>query len=340
MLKRPGQFCYELKNGTPQLTKADDALIFAFIPPSEEDKAWLTGELLLDEHTVLSSLDPDEMARLEFEASHVAVILKRPDTLLDLDEDGDFGVDSAGAFLFPDKLIVIQADDDPLFEYPLPERCETPAGALLALFFESIWQFMHNLKVIRQLSDSIQDNIAYSLDNHALSFMFTLQKSLMYYESALQSNRAVLLELRTNSGQIGFSAEELRLLDDLIVENDQCEGLVDIYSRVLTGLSDARVSIVNNNLTVLIKKLTIISLVFLPLNLIASIGGMSEWTWMTEAVPWQVAYGSLLVGLALLGLITWRLIGKIGIEERPKKPGHLRRLFCRHDPDDPDVCKR
>lgn len=335
-----GQHRYDLKNGLPQVAESEDAVIYAYLPPTEEDKAWLVGELSIDEHNLQSALDPDEMGRLEFESGHIVIILKHPDTTLELDEDGDFGVDSLGAFLFPDKLVIVQADDDPLFEYSASERCESPAGAVLNLFYQSISRFMRNLKVIRQLSDSIQDNIASSLDNRALSFMFTLQKSLMYYESALQSNHSVLLELRTNSSQLGFSEAELRFLDDLLIENDQCEGLVDIYSRVLTGLSDARVSIVNNNLTVLIKKLTIISLVFLPLNLIAGIGGMSEWTWMTEAIPWPYAYGSLLVAFSLIGFLTWRLIGKIGISDHPKRSGNLKRMFCRHDPDDPDVCKR
>ena len=32
----------------------------------------------LDEHTLASALDPDELARLEFEPDHVAIIFKRP----------------------------------------------------------------------------------------------------------------------------------------------------------------------------------------------------------------------------------------------------------------------
>ena len=64
----------------------------------------------------------------------------------------------------------------------------------------------------------------------------------------------------------------------------------DIYSSVLSGLMDARGTIVNNNMNVLLKNLTLINIVFLPLNLIASIGGMSEWSMMTQGLDWRISY--------------------------------------------------
>jgi magnesium transporter len=329
MLSHEHQFMFDITTGFVIRVDTEDAPIVAYSPPSEQDKANLVGQLLIDEHTLQSALDPDETARLEFEPAHVAVILKRPDTLLDIDEDGDFGVDSLGAFLFAERLVLVQSDDDPLFDHPRLGRCVSLPGALLQLFYQSIWQFMRNLKVIRQLSNSIQDNIAYSLGNQALSFMFALQKSLVYYQSALQSNHAVLLKLRINAVRLGFSQDELEFLEDLIVENDQCMKLVDIYARVLTEMSDARVSIVSNNLAVLMKKLTVISIVFMPLNIIAGMGGMSEWTMMTKGVPWPEAYSWFTVGLVVLGCITWLVIHNIGIEDRPRRRGLLARWFGR-----------
>jgi magnesium transporter len=49
----------------------------------------------------------------------------------------------------------------------------------------------------------------------------------------------------------------------------------------------------------LLRKLTLINVVFLPLNLIASIGGMSEFSMMTAGTPWWVSYPLLLNAMML-----------------------------------------
>jgi magnesium transporter len=79
---------------------------------------------------------------------------------------------------------------------------------------------------------------------------------------------------------------------------------------------DARGTIVNNNMNVLLKNLTLINIVFLPLNLIASIGGMSEWSMMTQVLDWRVSYFLFSVGMVALGWITWLLMKKL-VERTP-----------------------
>jgi len=83
---------------------------------------------------------------------------------------------------------------------------------------------------------------------------------------------------------------------------------------------DARGTIVNNNMNVLLKNLTLINTVLLPLNLIASIGGMSEWSMMTKGLDWRVSYGLFSLGMAVLGLLMWvivtRFIDKGGARRR------------------------
>jgi magnesium transporter len=69
---------------------------------------------------------------------------------------------------------------------------------------------------------------------------------------------------------------------------------------------DARGNIINNNMNILLKNLTLINVVFLPLNLIASVGGMSEFTMMTQGIlDWRTAYFLFLIGMVILGIMTW-----------------------------------
>jgi magnesium transporter len=116
--------------------------------------------------------------------------------------------------------------------------------------------------------------------------------------------------------QLGLTPEQLQLLDDIIIENTQCARQTEIYSSVLSGLMDARGSIVNNNMNVLLKNLMLINVVFLPLGVLAGIGGMSEFSMMTSGFDWRISYSLFLAGLASLGIGLWYTLNRIVNRQR------------------------
>jgi magnesium transporter len=54
-----------------------------------------------------------------------------------------------------------------------------------------------------------------------------------------------------------------------------------------------------------VSQLTAFSVVFMPLNMLAGIGGMSEYSMMTEGIPWPLSYGAFVVGSGLIGYGTY-----------------------------------
>lgn len=68
---------------------------------------------------------------------------------------------------------------------------------------------------------------------------------------------------------------------------------------------DATVGFININQNKDIKRLTIISVIFMPLNLLAGVGGMSEYSMMTQGIPWAVSYAGFTVGLVIVGWLTF-----------------------------------
>jgi len=58
---------YELTGGKIVESQNEQSPILVYVNPSDGEKKYLTEELKLDEHTMNSSLDPDELSRLEFE---------------------------------------------------------------------------------------------------------------------------------------------------------------------------------------------------------------------------------------------------------------------------------
>ena len=73
-------------------------------------------------------------------------------------------------------------------------------------------------------------------------------------------------------------------------------------------LMDATIGFININQNRRINKLTVFGVVFMPINILAGMGGMggmSEFSMMTQGVPWPVAYGSFFVVSCLLGGATF-----------------------------------
>jgi magnesium transporter len=111
-----------------------------------------------------------------------------------------------------------------------------------------------------------------------------------------------------NAGKIGFTAEEGEFLDDIIIENSQCNKQAEIYANILAGLMDARVSIVSNNLNVLIKTLNIITIGIMVPTLVVSIFSMNVKLPISEDHPmaFWVIMGMAGVALAIFMYFWWR----------------------------------
>lgn len=73
-------------------------------------------------------------------------------------------------------------------------------------------------------------------------------------------------------------------------------------------LMDATVGFININQNQRVSVLTTISVVFMPINVLAGIGGMSEFSMMTQGAPWPLAYGALSVIMVIIGWSTFLVL--------------------------------
>ncbi|MEI6543291.1 MAG: CorA family divalent cation transporter [Methylococcales bacterium] len=92
---------------------------------------------------------------------------------------------------------------------------------------------------------------------------------------------------------------------EILRDIDSLDGHTAFLFNKINFQMDATVGFINVNQNKDIKRLTVISVVFMPLNVLAGIGGMSEFTMMTEGIPWPLAYGGFSVALVTIGWITY-----------------------------------
>lgn len=266
--------CYRICEG--RIAECDEgaAQILIFINPENGERRRLVSDFNLDEHTLQSALDPDEPSRLEFEPDHMAAIISPPLNYSSKDQFL-FKVTSLGLFLFKDRLVIVMSHEDNLFEGKAFQKLSSLRDLMLKIVHSMISHFMGHLKAIHLVSEEIEDRIGASMENRYLLNMFTIEKSLVYYLSAIHGNGVVIEKMKMSAAKIGFTPDCMEFLDDLIIENNQGYRQAEIYSSIIASLMDARASIVNNNLNIQMRSLTMIMIAFTWPVLVSSFFAMN-----------------------------------------------------------------
>jgi magnesium transporter len=117
----------------------------------------------------------------------------------------------------------------------------------------------------------------------------------------LDTQRAINFLMRgrvLSSDQLEESKQVLRNIESL---NSHTSFLFD----KINFLMDATIGFININQNRRINKLTVFGVVFMPINILAGMGGMSEFSMMTQGIPWPLAYGAFLLGACLMGGATF-----------------------------------
>lgn len=288
---------YRIEQGALRQAPVDQSTVWLGIAPDDSERSTLQQRLGISAQTLDASLDPDEVARIEIRPDHLFLIWKRPESF-----DGRaFNVSSFGVVLSEQRLAVICASHSLLYGLNQAAEMSSPLDVLMALLDESVHHYLGHLRVVKQVARELQQRFTGPLDNEHLMQMYSLSESLVYYVNAIHSNGAVLGLLRSHGQKHGFGPDQLAALNDLIIENDQSYQQARIHAQVFANLIEARGNLANNGMNLALRNLTLINVVFLPLNLIAGIGGMSEYSMMTAGTPWWVSFPALLAGMALLG---------------------------------------
>ena len=302
---------FTIKEGKVIVCSEDEANIHVFIAPDVEEKKEIVERFSIDNNDLDSALDPDEISRVEFMEKPISIIWKKPHFPA-IGAVSHFEVSTVGFFINNDTLIIIMSEESSLLSEKIFEKVNSINDLMLRFFFYTIRQYSSNLKKIKQITSKIESNLIRSMENKYFLQMFDISERLIYYINAIEGNGAVLAKLRSNTEKLNLSQRQVYYLDDIIHENTQSGRQSAIYNSVLSGLMDARGNVINNNMNVLLKNLTLINVIFLPLNLLAGMGGMSEFSMVLSEykIPWQTGYILLSVAMIGLGWLMWIFLKK------------------------------
>jgi magnesium transporter len=122
--------------------------------------------------------------------------------------------------------------------------------------------------------------------------------------NVLDTRRAVSFLMRSKILAKNQQEDAQQILRDI----ESLDGHTAFLFDKINFLMDATVGFININQNKVVKRLTVISVVFMPLNVLAGIGGMSEFSMMTQGVPWQIAYTGFTLGLFAVAWLTYLIL--------------------------------
>ena len=122
-----------------------------------------------------------------------------------------------------------------------------------------------------------------------------IRRNVMYTRNALS------FLMRSKLLSVSQHEDVKEILRDI----DSLDGHTSFLFNKINFQMDATVCFLNVKQNIDLKRLTIISVVFMPVNIIAGIGGMSEFSMMTNGIPWQLAYGCFILVMIAIGLLTF-----------------------------------
>ena len=274
------QYFKNIDGQTVEIDKPDVGVWVNLVPPfKEEEFIELSEQLDIPIEFLRDSLDIDERPRYEIENNVRFVVIKTPT------ENNSFNDSDAFYITIPiciilthTQIITVNSFDNGAinkFLNSFQKRHPDKKNMMILKVFEKVVQnFMEFLKEINIRRNQYESSLYQSNSNVDLLNLMRIQKSLVYFVTALRSNEMLMMKLeRTNF--LGLNEEEREFLNDLIVDTSQALEMANIYTNILSSTLDAFASIISNNQNVVLKRLTYVTISLQIPVLVASIYGMN-----------------------------------------------------------------
>jgi magnesium transporter len=308
---------FELKNGRLRQVEVDSKAALAattpiwvdLLAPSKEERQWVAEIFQLTLPDADDLTDLEESARFYIEENgevhlHSAFLLDKEDESRNV----------AVAFILHNNILFSMRDEElPVFRLQRlrariqPGYVSEGKDVLLDLYGADVEYSADALEDIYAELEKVGRTVLtpHVSDDEAAEILSDIAKEEdlngRIRRNVLDTRRALSFLMRSRLMSTDQHDDARQILRDI----DSLDGHTSFLFGKINFLMDATVGFININQNKRVSKLTTISVVFVPLNIIAGIGGMSEFSMMTQGISWPLAYGAFVVAMGLFGWGTY-----------------------------------
>lgn len=249
----------------------------SLIYPNEEEIARVAQTLQVEEDFIRAALDEEETSRIDMEDGQTLIIVDVP-----VEEKKDalvYYTLPMGIIVTEDNIITVCLKEIPVireFQDGLVKNARTSqkTSFIFHMLLRLSGRYLQCLKQIDKLSTYMQLQLYKSKRNKELIQLLDLEKSLVYFNTSLKANE-VTLEKILRGRIVTLYEEDQDLLEDVLIEVRQAIEMANIYSSILSGMMDAYASVISNNLNVIMKILTSLTILITIPNIVFGFYGMN-----------------------------------------------------------------
>ena len=276
--------------------------------PTEDELNTVSEALNVDPGFLRAALDEEETSRIDTEDGQTLIIIDVP--AVEKDDAVVYSTIPLGIIVTEKHIITVCLKESSIvkdFQDGLVKNAETQKRTrfILYMLLQVAKRFLHYLKQIDKIYNYMERHLYKSQRNKELIQLLDLEKSLVYFNTSLKANE-VTLEKILRGRIITLYEEDHDLLEDVLIEVRQAIEMANIYSSIISGMMDAFASVISNNLNVIMKVLTSITVLLTVPNIIFGFYGMN----ITAGLPldqfWWIPLILAVVTLSVVAIILKR----------------------------------
>lgn len=274
--------------------------------PDDDDFRFLTQTLKVPESFLEDIEDIDELPRVETEGNWLLTIIRIP-VPSDNKDGAPFKTLPIGVITNKMVIATVCSCHSEVITSLIKEskrkklHIRNYLDLILRIVFASTDWFLKYLRQINFIVESSELELRKSIRNEDLIQLRNIQKTLVYFNTAIRGNQVMTDRLKTIYQET--DSLDIELLEDLVIEIKQAFNTVNVYTEILNGTMDSYTSIISNNLNVIMKRMTGFSIALMIPTGIASFYGMNLQNHVENA-PWAfwavVGFSCFCSALAIL----------------------------------------
>ncbi|MFH1076035.1 MAG: magnesium transporter CorA family protein [Pseudomonadota bacterium] len=203
---------------------------------------------------------------------------------------------------------------DRLMKLDLESIKQGPAFLLYVLLDYIVDQKFVAIEALEEELNQAEDIILLDSSHFNPAELLYLRRDLLAVRKRLFHEREILVKIcRKDCKFIGNKA--IYHYRDVYDHLTKFFELTEASRDIVTSLMEMYLSMLNNNMAkaanetnITVRRLTFITTVFMPITLLAGIGGMSEWSMITGPENWKIAYPAFMAGMAMIGIINYYIL--------------------------------
>lgn len=270
---------------------AEKGIWVNIVNPTEDELNQISRCTAIHPDLLKAALDEEERSRIEVEDGQLLILINIP-TFESANGDIIYDAIPLGIIVTENNVVTVSLRDNLIlkdFEFSKQKAFYTykKTRFVLQILFMTASYYLRYLKQIDKRSNEVENQLHGSMKNEELIKLLHLEKSLVYFLTSLRANEVVMEKLlksqlikfdpdmQMTSQLLKMYPEDEELLEDVITENKQAIEMAETYSNILSGMMDAFASVISNNLNIVMKFLTSITIVMALPTMVASFYGMN-----------------------------------------------------------------